>query len=168
MAQVHKGWHTADLSNAGDEIVLFLIGMRINNRGNHPMVACLHRHGRMLSYLQQHPEKGLLGYRLGLLPTPVVIQYWRSFADLERFARDRDPHLESWRKFNRSVGESGDAGIWHETYRVPTASIDTIYGNMPATWLGAAVGLVPVARAGDTAAARLGVRDNEESIVPVT
>src|SRR6478672_2631876 len=110
---VRKGRHTADLSNAGDEIVVFLIGMRINKLWKPakwwPAFTAM---PRMLSYLQQHPEKGLLGYRLCLLPAPVVIQYWRSFADLERFARDRDdPHLESWRKFNRSVGASGDAGI---------------------------------------------------------
>jgi hypothetical protein len=123
----------------------------------------------MLSYLQNHPEKGLLGYRQALVPAPILVQYWRSFADLERFARDKDdPHLEPWRKFNRTVGASGDVGIWHETYGVPTANIETIYGNMPATGLGETVGLVPVARGRDTAAARLGVRDNEESIVPVT
>jgi len=167
---VRKGRHTADLDNAGDEIVVFLIGMRINKPWKPakwwPVFTAM---PRMLKYLQQHPEKGLLGYRLSLLPTPVVIQYWRSFADLERFARDRDdPHLEPWRKFNRTVGASGDVGIWHETFRVPTANIETIYGNMPATGLGAAVGTVQVGRSRDTAAARLGVRDNEESIVPVT
>lgn len=30
VAQVRNGRHMADLSNAGDEIVVFLIGMRIN------------------------------------------------------------------------------------------------------------------------------------------
>ena len=30
VAQVRKGRHMADLSSAGDEIVVFLIGMRIN------------------------------------------------------------------------------------------------------------------------------------------
>ena len=170
MAQVRKGRHMADLSSAGDEIVVFLIGMRINKPWKPakwwPVFVAM---PRMLSYLQNHPEKGLLGYRQALLPAPILVQYWRSFADLERFARDKDdPHLEPWRKFNRTVGASGDVGIWHETYRVPTANIETIYGNMPATGLGAAVGLVPVGRGRETAAARLGVRDNEESIVPVT
>ena len=94
---------------------------------------------------------------------------WRSFADLERFARDKDdPHLEPWRKFNRTVGGSGDVGIWHETYRVPTANIETIYGNMPLGGPGAAVGLVPVGLGRETAVARLGVRDDDESVVPVT
>jgi len=28
----------------------------------------------MLSYLQRHPEKGLLGYRQALLPAPILVQ----------------------------------------------------------------------------------------------
>jgi hypothetical protein len=36
-----------------------------------------------------------------------------------------------WRRFNAKVNRSGDVGIWHETYRVRTAAIETIYGNMP-------------------------------------
>ena len=39
----------------------------------------------MLDYLVAHPEKGLLGYQMGL---PVIVQYWRSFEHLEAFARD--------------------------------------------------------------------------------
>ena len=39
------------------------------------------------------------------------------FESLDRFARDTDrPHLEPWRRFNRAVRDSGDVGIWHETY----------------------------------------------------
>ena len=89
----------------------------------------------------------------------MVVQYWRSFADLERFARDRDdPHLEPWRQFNRRVADNGDVGIWHETYRVRPGDIETIYGNMPAHGLAAAVGMVPIARGRDSAAARIGAR----------
>ena len=29
---------------------------------------------RMLSYLQNHPEKGLLGYRQALVPAPILVQ----------------------------------------------------------------------------------------------
>ncbi|MBA4115324.1 MAG: DUF4188 domain-containing protein [Rubrobacter sp.] len=44
---------------------------------------------------------------------------WRSFEDLERFARNPDdPHLPSWRRFNQTVGSDGSVGIWHETYVV--------------------------------------------------
>ena len=39
----------------------------------------------MLDYLTAHPEKGLLGYEMGL---PVIVQYWRSFDQLVAFAKD--------------------------------------------------------------------------------
>ncbi len=168
MAEVQAGRYTADLSTAGPEVVVFLIGMRVNKPWKvatwWPVFTAM---PRMLRHLQQHPEKGLLGFRQALLPAPVLVQYWRSFADLEAFARDRDdPHLEPWRRFNRKVGASGDVGIWHETYRVQTADIETIYGNMPATGLGAAFGTVPVQRGRDSAAARIGARPQDEPVLP--
>jgi hypothetical protein len=33
-----------------------------------------------------HPENGLLGYEQALLPSPIIVQYWRSFEDPTRFA----------------------------------------------------------------------------------
>ena len=41
----------------------------------------------MLDYLVAHPEKGLLGYQMGL---PAIVQYWRSFDHLEAFAKDAE------------------------------------------------------------------------------
>ncbi len=168
MADIHKGRFTADLSAAGDEVVVFLIGMRINKPWKvsawWPVFTAM---PRMLRYLEQHPQKGLLGYRQSLIPAPTIVQYWRSFDDLERFARDADdPHLEPWRRFNRKVGSSGDVGIWHETYRVSTSDIETIYGNMPPTGLAAAVGLAPIRRGKDSAAARIGVREDDPKLPP--
>jgi hypothetical protein len=123
---------------------------------------------RMLKYLSEHPEKGLLGYEQAVLPSPIIVQYWRSFEDLARFARDReDPHLESWRQFNRRVGASGDVGIWHETYRVRTAETETFYGNMTPYGLGAASAVVPVRRGRDSAAARIGATDVDDPALPV-
>jgi hypothetical protein len=167
MADVKNGRYTADLSNA-DEIVVFLIGMRINKPWKvttwWPVFTAM---PKMLRYLERHPEKGLLGYRQSLFPAPAIVQYWRSFDDLERFARDSDdPHLEPWRRFNRRVGASGDVGIWHETYRVQTSDIETIYGNMPAIGLAAAVGMVPISRGRDSAAARIGVREDDDPVLP--
>lgn len=168
MTDVRAGRYTADLSNAGDEIVVFLIGMRVNKPWKlsrwWPVFTAM---PKMLRYLKEHPEKGLLGYQQALLPAPMLVQYWRSFADLERFARDSDdPHLEPWREFNRRVGASGDVGIWHETFRVKTAAIETIYGNMPPTGLGAAVDLVQIRRGRDSAAARIGASDADDPALP--
>ena len=168
MRDVRRGRHTADLSQVGDEVVVFLIGMVINKPWKvaswWPVFTAM---PRMLSYLEKHPEKGMLGYRQALLPAPLLVQYWRSFADLERFARDtNDPHLEPWRRFNRNVGASGDVGIWHETYRVRTADIETIYSNTSPLGLAAAVGMSPVQRGRDSAAARLGKRDDDPAVRP--
>ncbi len=167
MSEVFKGRYMADVSQLGDEIVVFVIGMRINKlhkiRLWWPVFDGMRN---MLKYLEERPEKGQLAYRLSALP-PFVVQYWRSFDDLERFARNvDDPHLEPWRRFNREIGKSGDVGIFHETYRVKTSDIETIYGNMPACGLGAASALVPVRRGKDSAAARLGVTDDDRPALP--
>ncbi len=51
----------------------------------------------MLDHLVAHPENGLLAYEIGL---PTVVQYWRSFEQLEAFAKDKDdPHLDVWRNY---------------------------------------------------------------------
>jgi len=92
-----------------------------------------------------------------------MVQYWRSFADLERFARDRElPHLEPWREFNRAVRASGDVGIWHETYRVRAGEYECIYGNMPRIGLGAAGEHRPVGSTGQSAAKRIGAAEVDQ------
>lgn len=169
MAEVQRGRWTADLGDAGDEVVVFLIGVRLNKpwkvRQWWPVFTAM---PRMLRHLEQHPEKGLLGYRQAFLPSPLLVQYWRSFDDLARFARSSDdPHLEPWRQFNRRVGASGDVGIWHETYRVRTRDIESIYGNMPVEGLAAATASVPVARGRQSAAARIGASATDDPALPV-
>jgi len=170
MARVHTGRHTADLEGRDGEVVVFLIGLRVNRPWKlaqwWPVFSAM---PRMLRYLQQHPEKGMLGYQQAFLPAPLLVQYWRSFEDLERFARDRDdPHLEPWRSFNRRVGASGDVGIWHETYRVRTSDIETVYANMPPHGLAAAVGTVPVRPGRNSAAARIGARADDDPALPAS
>jgi hypothetical protein len=95
----------------------------------------------MLATLFTHPEKGFLhGEYFWNFSGPVLIQYWRSFEDLEKFALEpSDPHLAAWKKFNRAVGADGSVGIWHETFIVQPDQYECIYGNMPAFGLGAAV-----------------------------
>ncbi|MGW5151844.1 monooxygenase family protein [Rhodococcus koreensis] len=69
-----------------------LIGARINKpwkiRTWLPVFATM---PKMPTYLVAQSEKGLLGYEQALLPSPIIVQYWRSFEDLTRFARDHDP-----------------------------------------------------------------------------
>ena len=59
----------------------------------------------MKAMLDHPPEKGLLGYTMGL---PVIVQYWRSFDHLEALARDTsDPHLATWREYYRRDARHG-------------------------------------------------------------
>src|SRR4051794_14171481 len=102
------------------DFVVFLIGMRPNRlrrvRSWWPVFTAM---PKMLKELERHPESGFLGARQGLLTTgPFIVQYWRSFEHLERYAReDGSEHLPAWRRFNQRVkSAAGDVGIWHETY----------------------------------------------------
>jgi hypothetical protein len=62
---------------------------------------------------------------------PVLGQYWCSFVDFERFARNPDdPHLPAWRRFNRLVGTDGSVGIFQEAYIVEKANYEAIYSNI--------------------------------------
>jgi hypothetical protein len=144
MADIKQGRWTAEIEG---DFVVFIIGARVNSKWQlFKAIADLGgRRGmnHMLKYLSQHPEKGFLGYQtLGL----ANVQYWRSFADLEAFAKDKDdPHLEAWRKFWKRVGSTERTGIWHETFLVRDGEYEAIYGNMPPRGLGKASRLVPVA-----------------------
>jgi hypothetical protein len=62
----------------------------------------------MLRTLFEHPEKGFLGAQIFFYWRGIaLVQYWRSFEDLEKFARNReDPHLPAWRRFNIGHRES--------------------------------------------------------------
>ena len=156
MADIHLGRQTATVD---DEVVVFLIGMRINRlRAVRSWLPAVKAMPRMLRELAADPSLGLLGVQsFWGGRTTLAVQYWRSFEDLERFARSRDhAHLPAWREFNRLVRDNGDVGIFHETYRVGPGTAESLYGNMPTFGMGAAVGTAPIATRGQSAARRMG------------
>jgi hypothetical protein len=118
---------------------------------------------KMLRVLSQHPELGCLGFHLWVSPSPLVLQYWRDFDSLDRFARDKDlPHLQAWRQFNRRVRDSASVGIWHETYRVKASEYEGIYGNMPIFGLARAGQHRPIGQESQTAPLRIGATTTDE------
>lgn len=154
MADVRRGRWTAEIEG---DFVVFLIGARVNRKRK--LVQSLRDLGgrrgmkHMLDYLTEHPEKGLLGYEMGL---GTIVQYWRSFEHLEAFAKDRDdPHLQVWRDYWKRVGKDDRTGIWHETFLVRAGEYEAIYGNMPPKGLGKAGTLVP---ASESSTARLRIK----------
>ena len=161
MSTVVPGRFSADIDRS---FVVFLIGMRVNNLwAINKWLPTFQAMGPMLNTLYQHPEKGLLGQETFFRLKPisiVLISYWQSFEHLEHFARNTDdPHLESWRAFNRSIGSDGTVGIWHETYLVPAGQSESIYVNMPVFGLAAATSHVPTIGKKETARSRLDVKN---------
>jgi len=143
-----------------EEIVVFLIGMRINKLWKvWKWLPVINAMATMLKELAAHPELGLLSARGNFgLRNLSSVQYWKSAAHLQAFAHSSDkPHLPAWRAFNRSVGTDGDVGIWHETYVVPRGNLESIYLNMPRYGLGLAGTLFPAKAHRASAAKRLGL-----------
>jgi hypothetical protein len=138
------------------DFVVFLIGMRINKPWKlHKWVPVFLGMPRMLKELKQQPGSGFLGYISGGL---IVVQYWRSFEDLETYARSQDhQHWPAWVAFNKRTAKSrGDVGIWHETYLVRSGEYEAIYSGMPPYGLGRIGELTPAAGRTEVARGRLG------------
>ena len=143
------------------EVVVFLIGMRINRPWKvWKWLPILRAMPSMLTELAAKPELGLLVSRplLGFR-SPALLQYWRSAEHLRAYAHDADRHhLPAWQAFNKAIGTSGDVGIWHETYVVPAGALEAIYVNMPRFGLGKAGDVFPAKGDRATAAKRLARR----------
>lgn len=143
MSQIFNARYTA---KTDQPFVVFLIGMRINKLwAVHKWLPAATAMGPMLTELYKHPEKGFLGGTFTITSSgPLLIQYWRSFEDLERFARDPDdPHLPAWKRFYQQ-SRGGAVGIWHETYVVQPDQYEALYYGMPRFGLGSVMEHVPL------------------------
>jgi hypothetical protein len=162
VSKVQPGRYAATVDG---DVVLFIIGMRINSFWRVwkwlPVFAAM---PRMIAELSRNRDLGLIGRPRTMVSGRVitVLQYWRTFEHLETYARAADrQHLPAWRRFNRRIRNNGTVGIFHETYRVTPGSVETVYGNMPPFGLGDAVGTAPVGPQRQTAAERLGLRADD-------
>ncbi len=109
---------------------LFLIGMRINRplkiQKWWPVFRAM---PRIMQELYQHPELGFISGHLWFGRTTIAVQYWKSFEALTRYAKRPDL---------AHIANSGDVGIWHETYLIAPGQYENIYHNMPTFGLGQA------------------------------
>ena len=162
MATVNAGRMTAVLDG---DFVVFLIGLRLNRPWKvHKWLPVFTAMPRMLRELYAQPESGFLGHAGAV---GVMVQYWRSFEQLEAYARDPSHvHWPAWVAFNRKVrASSGDVGIWHETYRVAAGQYESVYSSMPVFGLGKAGRLVPAEGRRSTARGRIaGPADAAEAV----
>lgn len=154
MARIFDRRMTAELDG---EFVVFLIGMRVNAWWKvHKWWPVFTAMPAMLKELYANPASGFLGH---VFTMKMIVQYWRSYDQLEAYARSRDgKHWPAWVEFNKRMKESrGDVGIWHETYVIKPGNYESIYSGMPAFGLGKAGRLVPAEGSREGSRQRLGV-----------
>ena len=151
------------------DLTVFLIGMRINRFWKvSRWLSVVREMPAMLDELGRNPEIGLLHSRaLFGIRNIAILQYWKSAEHLQAYARSPDrAHLAAWRRFNDTIGTSGDVGIWHETYVVPRGNAESIFVNMPRYGLGLAGAIFPSKGSRATAAKRLGRVKAEGEVHP--
>lgn len=153
---VRAGMWVADTGER-DEVVLFMIGMRINRlRRVRHWWWVTRQMPKMLAELAATPDSPVLATKAWLGGRDLMVsQVWRSAEELGRFARDpAGTHAPAWREFNRRLAACGDVGIWHETYVCPAGAVESLYGNTTPIGLGSALGLRPVGERRGTSAER--------------
>lgn len=136
MAEILEGRWTAEVDG---DFVVFLIGAQVRNpfRARRALPLLGQMRG-MLADLERDRvagiDRGFLGYQShGVGPIGVIVQYWRSFDDLERFARaPGERHAEVWRAWYRAAQHrSRAAGIWHESFAVRAGQYEAVYQGTP-------------------------------------
>lgn len=128
-----------------EEFVVFLIGMRVNKPWKiHRWMPVAMAMARMIGELSKQENSDLINVESWGGRTSIMVQYWRSFDALEKYAKNADQaHLPAWSKFNKLINSNGDVGIWHETYVIKPGNFEVVYNNMPPFGLAKATSLVP-------------------------
>jgi len=155
MSKVIPGRFTAQMEGP---FVVFVIGMRINRLWKiHKWLPVFMAMKPMLEELYRNKDLGFLegSYHLSWRGVSII-QYWKSFEQLEAYARQGEHHLSAWRDFNKKIGTGGIVGIYHETYLIQADQYECVYNNMPVFGLAKAGAHVPATGRRETASRRLG------------
>lgn len=149
------------------EFVVFLIGARFNKWWKLPRFKWAgDAFAAMVKELEQKPDMGFLGHESWAGRTSIMVQYWRSKEQLMAYARNRDAvHFPAWVRFNKEFAQSGDFGVWHETYVIRPGDYECVYSNMPLFGLAKATQSVPAEGKFETAQGRLGITDGSDAPV---
>ncbi len=157
---IASGRHTARIEG---DFVVFLIGFHVNRPLHvHRWAPVMTAMQPMIRELREQPERGLLASHLGwMFGGFAYVQYWRSFEQLEAYARATDAeHLPAWRRFNQRIRGTDAVGVYHETYRVRAGEYEAMYVDMPRTGITAIPGAHAPVGSTSTAARRLGLQDD--------
>ena len=137
--------------------VVFVIGMRINKLfAISKWLPVAQAMGGMLKELYENKELGFLGTESFFNGRTILqIQYWKSFEDLEHYARHASLHVKAWKNFNLKASKTETVGIFHETYVIEKNQYESVYVNMPRFGLAKAGESIPVNQHRETARARI-------------
>lgn len=154
MTNINPNRVTVDLQETR---VVFLLGMRVNKWWKpHKWLPVSLSMGHMLKELYANPDLGFISHEAWGGRTSVMLQYWKSFEQLEAYAQGKQHHhLPAWSRFNSLIGNSTDVGIWHETYVIGPGSYECIYHNMPPFGLARTAAIVPASGPFKSARTRL-------------
>lgn len=121
-----------------EPIVVFILGVRINKWWKiHKWLPVLRAMPKMLKELENNQDLGYLSGESWIGRNFMMVQYWKSFEAIEKYAQSRtNAHLPAWKNFNLRIGSSGDVGIWHESFEVTPGHYECIYYNMPKFGMG--------------------------------
>ena len=127
---------TARLPEDMAELCLLRLGIQVRRLTAFPYVARLKRAIERSAREAKDSNAGLLQSDLFRIAWNHfgLIQYWRSFQDLEAWSH-KAPHADWWREAAERLRTKGDLGIYHETFLVPAESIESIYMNAMPTGL---------------------------------
>jgi hypothetical protein len=142
------------------DFVVFLIGMRINKLWKiHKWLPVALAMPKMLTELYKNSQLRFMGHEQWMGRTTIMVQYWKPFEHLERYAKDKaSNHLPAWADFNKKVGSNGDVGIWHESYLLKNNNYECVYNNMPVFGLAKATNHIPVTKKNKSARDRLNAK----------
>ena len=122
----------ASLPDSVEELCLIRLGLVVRKLSAWPYAARL---GREIA----RSAVEAIGSGAGLLASEPfragwghfgVLQYWSSFEALEAWSH-RPPHSDWWRGALERMRTRGDFGIYHETFLVPRAGVESIYLDCP-------------------------------------
>ena len=167
MADIFEKRMTGELHG---DFVLFLIGLRFNRLWKiHKWLPIVRSMPRMIRELAVDRESGFLGCEMWFGRTTIIVQYWRTFDQLESYAKNNSAeHLPAWAAFNRTVGSNGDVGIWHETFLVREGAYECVYNNMPRFGLAKAGEHMPATGKRQTAAGRMGMTGADDPHIHIS
>ncbi|ANF96998.1 DUF4188 domain-containing protein [Paenibacillus bovis] len=162
MSPIIKGRQTAEIEGS---FVVFIIGVRINKwLAVHRWLPVMQSMGPMLSELYANKDLGFLDASYFISGRGLsIVQYWRSYEQLEQYARGGAKHLQAWQDFNRKARAGEAVGIYHETYAVEAGAYESIYINMPPSGLGKAGRLKPVSAGRETSRERMTTDKSDHS-----